>query len=340
MACISLPTAVLVAGGLSAGSSLIAGQTQANAANNAAGNTMAMFQQTQRNLAPYMQAGLGGIQGVQELLGIGPAAGSAANPNQTGAGPSPGMLAAQAAGTHSHGLGSANLVWGIHDPFGKGASPIQDIAGALQAGKPVTDAQWASAGFGPGGSSLGQQPGSAVGGPGNPVLGPVLGGPNTSPGTGAGTSIMDRLAQTPGYQFALQQGLQATQSGFAAQGLGQSGPALKGAAQYAEGLASTTYQQQLSNFFNLMSSGQSAAAGLGGLGLQSAGQAGGFSTSGAAASAGGLVGATNALGGGALNYSLLNSLGMFNSPAGPASAGVITPSAYGVYGGFQQSGGG
>lgn len=61
---------------------------------------------------------------------------------------------------------------------------------------------------------------------------------------------LQQLAQTPGYQFALQQGLEATQNSYAAQGLGTSGAALKGAANYAEGLASTTYQQQYQNALN------------------------------------------------------------------------------------------
>jgi hypothetical protein len=38
------------------------------------------------------------------------------------------------------------------------------------------------------------------------------------------------LASTPGYQFTLGQGLKSTQNSFAAQGLGSSGAALKGAA--------------------------------------------------------------------------------------------------------------
>ncbi len=56
------------------------------------------------------------------------------------------------------------------------------------------------------------------------------------------------LSQTPGYQFALDQGLKATQNGFAAQGLASSGAAMKGGAQFAEGLASQTYNQQLQNY--------------------------------------------------------------------------------------------
>lgn len=65
------------------------------------------------------------------------------------------------------------------------------------------------------------------------------------------------LEQTPGYQFALQQGLQAVQSNAAARGLGVSGAALQGAANYATGLANQTYtnrfneaQQSWQNVFN------------------------------------------------------------------------------------------
>ena len=60
---------------------------------------------------------------------------------------------------------------------------------------------------------------------------------------------LSQLQQTPGYQFALQQGLESTQNGFSAQGLGVSGAAIKGAQNYAEGLADQTYQQQ-ANIYN------------------------------------------------------------------------------------------
>jgi len=61
---------------------------------------------------------------------------------------------------------------------------------------------------------------------------------------------MDQLAQTPGYQFTLQQGQQAAQNSAAAQGLGYSGNAIKSGVNYASGLASTTFQQQLQNYMN------------------------------------------------------------------------------------------
>lgn len=79
---------------------------------------------------------------------------------------------------------------------------------------------------------------------------------------------MADLENTPGYKFTLNQGLQAVQNGYAAQGLGTSGAALKGAAQYASGLASTTYNQQLQNYlqqnqqrFNDLLAGQTQAMG-------------------------------------------------------------------------------
>lgn len=55
------------------------------------------------------------------------------------------------------------------------------------------------------------------------------------------------LQNTPGYQFQLQQGLQATQAAAAARGLGVSGASLKGAATYATGLADSNYQNQFNN---------------------------------------------------------------------------------------------
>lgn len=120
---------------------------------------------------------------------------------------------------------------------------------------------------------------------------------------------MQQLQQTPGYQFTLGQGLESTQNSYAAQGLGSSGSAIKGAAQYAEGLASTTYQQQFQNYltqnqqmYNMLGgvsgSGQNAAGGLGSLALNASGQVNQAITAGGNAAAAGTVGSANALTGG------------------------------------------
>lgn len=76
---------------------------------------------------------------------------------------------------------------------------------------------------------------------------------------------MQQLEATPGYQFSLQQGLMATQNAQAAQGLGTSGSALKSAATFAQGLASTTYQNQFQNALNAYNSQYSNLLGAGGL---------------------------------------------------------------------------
>ena len=139
------------------------------------------------------------------------------------------------------------------------------------------------------------------------------------------------LEATPGYQFSLSQGEKGVQNSFAAKGLASSGAALKGAADYAQGLASNTYQTQFSNYstlfgqqqtsfqnefsnylnqntqdyahqqqvYNMLSglsgSGQNAAAGLGALGAQSTNAQSQLITSGGAAGAAGTVGSQNAI---------------------------------------------
>lgn len=86
------------------------------------------------------------------------------------------------------------------------------------------------------------------------------------------------LEQTPGYQFNLYQGEKSLQNSYAARGLGTSGAAIKGAENYATGLANSTYQNQFSNAvtnkqlaYNMLAGqqglGENAAAGVGNAGI-------------------------------------------------------------------------
>jgi|SRR5579862_243355 len=129
------------------------------------------------------------------------------------------------------------------------------------------------------------------------------------------------LAATPGYQFTLGQGLQSVANSNAASGRGISGAALKGAANYATGLADNTlrtqadiyrmnqgiygmnqgiFQNNLQNVLgplaNLSNLGQTAATQTGQNSLQSVGQSNAALQSGAASQAAGTVGSANALG--------------------------------------------
>lgn len=157
------------------------------------------------------------------------------------------------------------------------------------------------------------------------------------------------LESTPGYQFTRDQGLRAVQNGFAAQGLGRSGAALKGGASFATGLADTTYEQQLQNYvntwqnqfnntYNSVALGSNAGAQLGTQGIQSGQIQGNFSTSGAAATAGGIVGGTNALTSGITGATgaIANSLlpaSLFSNGFTPngwtaPNTGLFTPNTY------------
>jgi hypothetical protein len=162
-------------------------------------------------------------------------------------------------------------------------------------------------------------------------------------GLGAGSLItpfqptMSQLAQTPGYQFSLGQGELATQNSYAAQGLGSSGAALKAGINYAEGLAGTTYQQQLSNYLTqnqqiasilggVANTGEAAAAQTATAGANAQNSANATSLAGAAATAAGTVGSANAIAGGLnsplagiLTASAVKSSGLFSSPSSGSS---------------------
>ncbi|CAD6548616.1 hypothetical protein LMG28727_04863 [Paraburkholderia kirstenboschensis] len=152
-------------------------------------------------------------------------------------------------------------------------------------------------------------------------------------------------ASTPGYQFTLNQGLKSVQNSAAARGLGVSGAALKGAANYTTGLADSTYNDvfnralqtfntnyssaanNVNRLSNIVGSGQNAAATNGSLGAQAVGNIGNTLTSGANASAAGTIGSANALtaglnglGSSALTYGL-----MTNNAAGAGSSGAGVP---------------
>jgi hypothetical protein len=71
-------------------------------------------------------------------------------------------------------------------------------------------------------------------------------------------SPLDALMQTPGYQFTLQQGLQAGQNASTLAG-GVSGNTLEALTKYASGLAEGTWQNQVTNLQNLVNTGEGAA---------------------------------------------------------------------------------
>lgn len=161
------------------------------------------------------------------------------------------------------------------------------------------------------------------------------------------------LETLPGYQFALKQGLKATQNSAAARGLGVSGAALKGAATFTQGLAdsnysnyfsqqqenvnnafsryNTTYQNQVANQGNafnrlasLVNTGEGAAAQTSAIGNKAATTEAGVNTS-----VGNSVG-SNTIGAGNANAAAYNTTGQSIANAANSIGGYA---AYkGLYG--------
>lgn len=152
----------------------------------------------------------------------------------------------------------------------------------------------------------------------------------------------------PNYDFMLQQGLGATTN--AGNAAGFSGNTLKGINDYAQGYAGNAYQQAFSNYTanqtniynrlsNLAGLGQTANQVTGSLGAQNTANAGNFATSGAAATAAGIVGTGNSISNGLGNYAGWNYL---NGSASPYSTPNATSGSgidpYGYLGGSTSAG--
>lgn len=161
----------------------------------------------------------------------------------------------------------------------------------------------------------------------------IGGGGNSLISTFAPT--MAQLESTPGYQFIKDQGLKSVQNSAAAKGLGSSGNALQGGVQFAEGLAGTTFQQQLENYlkqnqqaYNMLFAPGQLGAGAAQANMAGTGQFNNALLSGAQGIgntlAGGVMGAANAQGnamnsvfggmGNALTMGGLGLSGYFNRP--------------------------
>lgn len=163
------------------------------------------------------------------------------------------------------------------------------------------------------------------------------------------TVMQNALRQTPGYQFAQQQGNAQTNAQAAAMGLGLSGNTLQALSKFNQGLADQTYQQQLGNYSNAFQNmlgnslapiniGQAAAANqasnVGQVGTNMANIYGQQGANQAGIAANTIGGVTGALGQGAQNYMLMNTLQGLQAGGGAGGAaaggGFTNPGALGI----------
>jgi hypothetical protein len=153
-----------------------------------------------------------------------------------------------------------------------------------------------------------------------------------------------QLDKTPGYQFALQQGLKSTNNSLAAQGLGLSGAQAKGLSQYATGLADQTYgeqynramstfssnqstaQNRVNNLSGLVNMGQNSAAQTGQAAIGAANNSGNFLTQQGNAQASGFMGMANAANTGVGNYLTYNALYPKAQPSFGSQVGTMLSS--------------
>lgn len=283
-----------------------AAKTQTAGADQATALQKYMYDTSRSDQAPYRAAGVGALGQLSAALGIAPPAGSGnagggnilanASGMPTGTGNlTPGMIAAQASGPHSGNGTVDNLLLGggvAGGLFRKNATPIQDIAGALKLGRTITDAQWAQAGYGPGGAdrnapTLPTIPLAQA----NPTVPPPGSG---APGQTPQDSAVAAFQASPGYQFQFDQGVKATSQGMAAQGLGKSGAAQQALTQFGQGVANQEYGSWMNGLRSLAGIGQ-VATGQGQQANQNyATQGGNTLQNAAAARASGYVGSANA----------------------------------------------
>jgi hypothetical protein len=348
MPSISVPTALAagIGGAASVGSALIgssasksAANTQSQAANQAAQLQSQMFQQTQGNLAPYVQGGVPATNQLSALLGL---------PSTTAAGAGVGAATGVASGIMPGGGFAGTATTNVN------GSPV--TVGGTSPANPVSGTEWLNTGGQNPTLEVWDQSSGRYGIPNAAQIPNYLGGQTPSqvalsaegltapgvtagaPGGGSGQNTMlTTLQNTPGYQFALQQGLQGITDKATATGGVNGGNTLKALTAYGTGLADQTYQQQVQNYLSLAGLGESAAAGQGQLSLGTGSNIANLLTGGAAAQAAGTVGSANAIGSGlnglSSNFLLASLLQGGSNPYAnfggvPGSQGTGIPDSY------------
>src|SRR6185312_13199349 len=325
----------LASSAIGSGAASSAASTQAAAADQASANAMAQYQQTRSDLAPYRDAGASAVNQLRAIFGIGPApvaasapTSEAANPNLPSSGnplANGSLQIVPPTETGNGEVGNGRTDWQVLDAAG-------NVVGSFPSSFDYQTVQSLTSGLNGGQNSA---PSSAPS-----VAAPASAGANPLAAYGlSGLTFQPTMAQleaTPGYQFDRAQGLLGVANSNAAQGLGISGAALKGAAQYATGLANNTlttqqgiFQQNLGNVLNplmsLSSLGENAGAQTGSLGVQGVSNANNALIGGANASAAGTVGSANALanGLGSLGSSPLNYMMYQQLLGGGGGSGAI-----------------
>ncbi|MGH7016193.1 MAG: hypothetical protein ACRED8_03800 [Caulobacteraceae bacterium] len=140
----------------------------------------------------------------------------------------------------------------------------------------------------------------------------------------ASKKALDTYLNSTGYQFNLNQGLQAAQQDKAASGMLNSGSTLKALDAYGTGLADQYGQQYVGNLQNMVSTGANSANALAGMGENYANAANSNTNGAANASANASIAGAN------IDTSLINNaMGLFGKTIGGSSFGGGGGNAFG-----------
>ncbi len=310
---------------ISSNASQSAANTQAGSANQANALITQQNQQTAGNLLPFLSGGTNSLSALLSGVGLGPPPA----PTMTGgSGQSIWDLISIGNGTNLAAFGPTGatnapvyqLPWGQTNP-----SPTSGVlAGYLPGAVQGTGATPSGQDFKTLAQLAQQQTQNQPGGVGGSLLNsPLLRLPTSADFTAS-----------PGFNFEMQQGIDAIQNSAAAGANGGIGGNLMQQLQrFGTGLASQdwwtfvnqfTGQQNraLSSLFNLTGSGQNAAVQQGGFGAGAAGQIGNNVTGAGNALASGQVGVGNAIGGGLSNLSNMAQLQFMLNQQGQGNLGA------------------
>lgn len=214
----------LLGAGMGAGAARDVAQTQADAATQANALLAAIYAQQRADMEPWRQAGLQALPGLQALAGQ--------SMNVTPWQASPVLQANQFAFTPGGGQGS----WLTQ--------PVAGVPTRGTASAPIGDTMMTNAGLdvGMAGGTMAAAAAPPAGMPTGytPFQAPVQ-AVNPNDYAFKAPTFEEVQRQDHGYQFRLQEGLKALQASRAAKGGLLSGGALRGAQQYAQGLASQEY---------------------------------------------------------------------------------------------------
>lgn len=312
--------ATIVGGVISSDASRSASNTQADAAKNASATQSGMFNQTQQNLAPWMQSGNVGLNQLMYMAGLS---------NKPGTQTAPDPKTAMLTGDRKAFTSDTNSYLGRYGYGDKGGGTLAEIAPTWGVDRVVDqngNVMW--------GKPQDQQPGAAN----DPMKGSLL-----------KPFGMEDFQASPAYQFNLSEGEKAINKAAAARGNYYAPGTLQDISKYSQGVASNEFQNAYSNYntnmgniwnrlSTLSGSGQNAAAMTGTNATQVAGQIGNNMMSGANAQAAGQVGQANAvnsgLGSAYNNYLMQQILAGNQQSSVGSSGGGIMPGAGDVGGNY------